>query len=379
MLAREDMAKKIGAMQRSSFPLPVCEAGKCGAVNRDGTYAVAPAYARVEPFFEGRAVVRARDGYGYLFGYVDDTGRVITEPLFAVADRFSHGFAQIDVEGKSALIDYEGHVVLRPRFGFIVPFTDEVFWATEQRDVRQGNNGEQQFLFDTLPLSVKVGNGPERSSTSIMPKGPWGLVDRSGAWIRRPEFPAVRVFNDADAHFMWVKTGVGWGLMRPDLSWQVEPRFREVRRIANGLAAVERNGRWGFVDEIGRVVIEPNFDDARNFWGPYAPARRGKLFGLINRTGAWALEPKYDAIFAGGILIPKSWWNVTIGDKFGLLDDSLREVISPQLDQSPAMCADGRITSFSPVNRKWKLFAHDGMPIGDDEAGCDSMITSRRN
>ncbi len=375
-LAREDMAKKIGTVERS-FPLPVCDAGKCGAVNRDGTYAVVPAYERVESFFEGRAVVRIRDGYGYKFGYVDDTGRAITEPLFAVADRFSRGFAQVDVEGKSALIDHEGHVVLRPKFGFIVPFNDEVFWVAEQRDVREGNNGEKDFLFDRPAFGVRISGGPTISRTYIMPRPPWGLVDRSGAWIRRPEFSAIRVFNDADAHFMWVKTDVGWGLMRPDLSWQVEPRLQNVGHIADGLAGVELDGRFGFVDETGRVVIEPKFDDERPFSGPYAPARRGKLFGLIDRTGAWSIEPKYDAIFAGGILIPRTWWNFKVGEKYGLLDDSLREVIGPQLDQPAAMCVDGRI--ITRVNKKWKLFAHDGTPIDNDRADCNSPITFHQN
>ena len=59
-----------------------------------------------------------------------------------------------------------------------------------------------------------------------------------------------------------------------------------------------------------------------------------------------------------------------------LLDDSLRVVIGPELDQSAAMCEDGRIIGFA--DKKWHLFSRSGAPENDD-AGCDSMITIRRN
>jgi WG repeat protein len=371
--AQEDLRRKIGIENWSPlFPLPVCDAGKCGALNRDGTFVVMPAYDWVDNFFEGRAVVRVRDRYSYLYGYVDDAGRVMWRPQFAVADRFSRGFAQIDVDGKSGLIDREGRVALWPQFGFAVPFTQDIFWVTEGREVRQGNNGRQKFLFDGVPFSV---NGV--TDTNIVPKGNWGLVDRSGAWIRRPEFLAIRVFDNTESRFMWAKTDTVWGLLRPDLSWQAQPRFEQVGPIHDGLAVVVLNHRWGFVDAAGGIVIEPQFDYAFYFSGPYAPVKMNGLFGLVGRTGAWVVEPKYDMLFPGGHLIPKSWWTFKVGEKYGLLDDSLREVIGPQLDSSSiAMCADGGIIGF--IGRTRKLFSHNGTPIEDDHAGCESLISMGR-
>jgi hypothetical protein len=176
---------------------------------------------------------------------------------------------------------------------------------------------------------------------------------------------------------MWAKTDAGWGLIRPDLSWQVDPQFEQVGPLFDGLAAVVLNHHWGFVDATGQIVIEPEFDYAFGFSGPYAPARTKNLFGLIDRTGAWVVEPKYDMIYFQNSLIPKSWWAIKAGEKYGLLDDSLHVVISPQLDQSAAMCSDGQIIGF--VGKKWKLFSHSGKPIENDEAGCDSMITTRKH
>ena len=101
-----------------------------------------------------------------------------------------------------------------------------------------------------------------------------------------------------------------------------------------------------------------------------------RLYGLIDRTGAWVVKPKYDSIDSGGLL-PQSWWTIKTGQGYGLLDDNLRELIAPQLDQSPIMCVDGQFIGI--VDKKWKLFSRDGSRQEYSEAGCDSMISSRRN
>jgi hypothetical protein len=369
-LASEAKAKKIGAGGLDNFPLPVCHHGACGAVNRDGTLAVPLAYNRVERFSEGRALVQVRHRYSYLYGYVDDTGRVISRPQFTVAGRFTRGFAQIDVDGKSGLIDRDGQVALWPQFGFAVPFTKDVFWVTEERNIIQGNTGAESFYFEHPRFVI---NGV--SDTAIMAKGKWGLVDRSGSWIRQPEFLDVRIFDYADTQLMWAKTEAGWGLIRPDLSWQVEPKYQQGGVLGDGVAAVALDGRWGFIDATGRTVIEPRFDYVMHFVGPYAPARIDKKFGMIDRAGEWIIEPQYDMIFPGGIVTPKSWWKTKLGDKYGLLDDKLRVVLSPQFEQSLTVCEDGRVSAI--LDGKWRLFSRDGTPESDD-VNCQGPVVYRR-
>jgi WG containing repeat len=369
-LAREALEKRIGVEQRSKFPLVVCGLrGKCALVHRDGTFALIPAYDWIDQFVDGRAVVRARHRYRYLYGYIDDTGRVISTPQFAVAGEFFRGFAQVDVEGQSGLIDRDGQVALWPRFGFVVPFTANLFWVTEERSVTRGNTGREKFSFE-LP-SILVNGAVD---ADIKPKGHWGLVDRKGAWVRQPEFLDIRAFDGTDRDLMWAKTEAGWGLIRPDLSWQAEPRFEDVGPITDGFAPVALGARWGFVDTAGQIVIEPRFDRAYGFHGSYAVATMSNRYGLVDRSGAWVIEPQYDAIVPN-ILAPRTWWTIKSDRKFGLLDDALRVVVTPQLDRQAALCDDGRI--LGRVGQTWQMFLRDGTPL-DDEQICDSLISTRQ-
>jgi hypothetical protein len=377
-LEAEEIRKNIAAYEAAhgpvffplphgSFPLPMCgfAGGLCGAVSRDGTVVVVPEFDWVDYFHEGRALVRS----GGLYGYVDENGRLISRPQYDIAGEFSQGLAQIDVGGKSGLIDREGHTVLEPRYGFVVPFTESAFWVTETRRITGGPPGSERF--QGIPMGATTGAtvifGGFGPSAQVDSAGKWGLVDRSGRWIRAPEFSGIGGFDAAG--LVWAKAEAGWGLIRPDGTWQVEPRFHAVGSLSQDRALVGIDRRWGFVDATGRIVIEPRFDFAFQF--PFESSRQlttahvNKLVGLIDGSGNWVVEPKYDVISNNGFLAPKDWWGVEIGKKHGLLDETGRLVVSPQFDQTPRVCDDGRIAGY--VDKKPRLLTPDGRPIEPPE------------
>ena len=193
----------------ASFPLPVClfPQGRCGALNRDGSIAVPPRFDFVAEFHEGRALVRLAG----LYGYVDTSGRVVVEPQYAIAGHYRLGLAEVDIDGKSALIDLDGRQVMPPRFGGIVPFTRTVFWVNDgTRDDRSYPRGSEE-----LP-SI----GFRRTGSAFRSNARWGLIDATGAWIRKPEFKDIAGFNPAADDLMWARADTGWGLIRPDGTWQ---------------------------------------------------------------------------------------------------------------------------------------------------------------
>jgi hypothetical protein len=359
-LAAESRGQTRLAAFPVSFPLPICgfAGGRCGAVNRDGTVAVGPEYDWVDVFHEGRALVRS----GGVYGYVDTAGRLIAKPQYNVAGHFMRGFAQVDIGGRSGLIDLEGRTVLEPRFGFVIPFTDQVFWASEGRAVSDGPPGTEQFNFDSPVVTV---DGYTRRY--IGGSGKWGLVDRSGSWLRPPEFSSVRFFDRDNTTLMLVKADSGWGVIRPDGSWQIEPKFQQLGQIVNGLAIARLDGRWGFVDAAGQIRIEPKYDYTFGFAASakLGAARVNNRFGLIDRSGAWVVDPMYDIIFSGGNLIPRSWWTIKSGEKYGLLDENGHLVISPLFEQSPERCEDGRMIGV--IDDKPRLFARDGTAVDPSE------------
>jgi hypothetical protein len=378
-----------------SFPLPVClfAHGQCGALDRDGRVVVEPRYDFVGNFHEGRAVVRS----GGLYGYVDTNGKVVVEPQYAMAGRYKLGVAEVDVDGKSGLIDLQGRQVLAPRFARAIPFNRDVFWVNTERQEFHGQAGSGE-LHET---SFHSG-----SSNYIFVKGRWGLVGKDGSWIREPEFKDIARFDPANPDVMWAQANAGWGLIRPDGSWLAEPAFVLKRDLSDGLAAVGRDGKLGYIDRSGQIAIPFKFDvdDGRGAFvsGMPAPAKLGRLTGLIDRSGHWVIEPAFDRIYpTAGRRAPgpgREFRGFTAerGGKSALLDASGRIVIGAVFEQEsalptrrqggglsisaplhvyPMICPDGRVLGL--IAQKPRFFAQDGKPIelaeGDIvQAACEA-------
>lgn len=106
-----------------------------------------------------------------------------------------------------------------------------------------------------------------------------------------------------------------------------------------GLAAVVKDEKIGFIDAQNRVVIPFNFyytfdhdmpDLAYIFHGGYcAVPNADGMTGLIDKSGSWVLEPIYDEVW-----VPKeNGCRVVIHDgKYGLLNSDLELVYEPVYD-----------------------------------------------
>jgi hypothetical protein len=385
-IAKEDLQKRRGPRRISwlpvSFPLPMCafENGLCGAVNRDGSIAVAPRFDFVDDFHEGRAVVRLRG----LYGYVDLEGRVVVEPQYALAGRYRLGLAEVDVGGKSALIDLDGKEVLAPRFAGAVPFTKTAFWVNDGvRDLGRMRPGREEL--QNASRSFLHSGNPFRANAK------WGLIDASGNWIREPEFIDIWGFDPDNNELMWARASTGWGLIRPDGTWALEPVYQYKRELSDGLAQVWQGNKVGFIDRAGRMVIPPTFgpNGTHDFSdGMPVPAQLGNRVGLIDRSGNWVVEPKYNNIYAvsgeggsnrelfrgfmanrgpitdildrnGKVLIggmtPWRGWSTSRTTLGGGIQ------VTSVPGQYPMFCDDGRIIGF--FDRKPRLFARDGMSL----------------
>jgi len=378
-LAKEEEIKRRGPRVVAgfpvSFPLPMClfEGGLCGAVNRDGSIVVEPRFDFVDDFHEGRALVRS----GGLYGYVDLQGQLVVEPQYPIAGRYYRGLAEVDIGGKSALIDLEGKQVLAPRFASAIPFTKNVFWVSDgERSQRTLHPGREEFPGAYL----------RPTGNSLRPDAKWGLVDAVGTWIRQPEFRDIKGFDPGNENLMWAQASTGWGLIRPDGTWALEPTFQYKNEFSDGLAAVWRAGKLGYIDRTGQIVIPLQFDvdvgDHEFAEGMPAPVKLGRLVGLIDRSGQWVLEPAYDSIFShyGGEAPLFKGFVAQRGDRTDLLDPTgkvliggmklwpgtSRSYVSPDgkfgmqftPGQHTQFCPDGRIIGF--MDYKPRLFERDG-------------------
>jgi hypothetical protein len=97
--------------------------------------------------------------------------------------------------------------------------------------------------------------------------------------------------------------------------------------FSEGLGRISVHGKWGFINEQGKVVVAPRFDNLWSFSEGMAPAMLGHKWGFINATGKIVipLESDVESEFSEGVAcvyVGREWkyldkaGNVAIHSKF---------------------------------------------------------------
>lgn len=133
---------------------------------------------------------------------------------------------------------------------------------------------------------------------AVNSKGKWKLLDGEGKQIGKEykeivinvrdiayQSERIWVSDDGESYYMIDSAGERIGGESVDNSRGFT--------VTEGMAAVERNGKWGFMDYQGDMVIEPQYEDARSFCNGYAAVKQGGRWGFINEQGTMVIEPQF--------------------------------------------------------------------------------------
>ena len=64
----------------------------------------------------------------------------------------------------------------------------------------------------------------------------------------------------------------------------------------NGLVRVKKDGKWGFIDTKGKVVIDFLYDNAESFNNGFAQVKKNGKYGFIDTTGKLVIDCIYDDV-----------------------------------------------------------------------------------
>lgn len=133
----------------------------------------------------------------------------------------------------------------------------------------------------------------------------------------------------------------------------IEPQFENAQFFNEGLAAVKKNGKWGYIDTSATVIIPYQFEAANWFENGLAGVKLNGKWGFITTTGKWAIQPQYDSVhdFSEKLTPAK------IGSKWGYIDRKGKTKIDFQFEEALAF-NEGRAAI--KQNNKWGFLDEDG-------------------
>lgn len=170
-------------------------------------------------------------------------------------------------------------------------------------------------------------NEGERYSLSKGKPGSWGFRGQDGQTAVKPRFAYVGLFSEGLAYAVTMDQRVRGYIDqtgRYRFTFDYKPELGNVD-FREGLAAVGKYGKWGYVDTSGALRVPQIYDYARPFSEGYASVMAGEKWGVIDKSGKMVIEPRFENIFSfhHGLALVR-------GEKSGFINTKGELVISFQ-------------------------------------------------
>jgi len=175
-----------------SLPVPFEQDGHWG-YKLGRKVVIEPRFAMAQRFsHEGIAAVVDERGWAY----IDRSGQFVIRPLAVDngPDYFQEGLARFTEDGKTGFFDRRGQVVIPPRYAFAEPFSQGRAAVCEGcREVVEGEHrvlhGGRWGLIDrtgtlVIPLQFEDAARFERGTARVKLGGAWQYIDRKGDLVR---------------------------------------------------------------------------------------------------------------------------------------------------------------------------------------------------
>ncbi|MDR1983372.1 MAG: WG repeat-containing protein [Prevotellaceae bacterium] len=119
----------------------------------------------------------------------------------------------------------------------------------------------------------------------------WVLIDKTKKNVMSlPDYFYVESLSEGLAR---VELNSKWGYIDETLKEIITCKYDAAKNFSEGLAAVELNSKWGYIDETGELVIPCTYNATWNFSGGLAAVKLNRSWGFIDKTGELVIPYKY--------------------------------------------------------------------------------------
>ncbi len=307
---------------------------RCGyaEVERDGRWMLvdttgkefAPeGYEAIGLMREGLAVVR-KNG---LEGYVDITGKEIIPCIYEHATGFKEGIAQVKIDGKYGMINRAGEDIVPCIYDYFSTFFEEF----DVPNLIKAHQNGQIGIFNSagkelLPCQYDTIDDFHDGYARVLKDGLCGLISTEGAEI----IPFV--YDEIQDNFMhgyvFVKNNGFKGVVELPSGKEIIPCiYQHIFAFHDGIAAVERNGKWGCINLAGEEIIPCEYEliypHICNIEDRIAMKKNGRMGIMDTKTGKEIVPFIYKDIsnyFEGLVRVSKN-------NKAGFLDHEGNAVV----------------------------------------------------
>lgn len=263
------------------------------------------------------------------FGYINQKGEMIIEPIYQCARDFSEGLAAVCDTVGFGFIDTKGNVVIPHQFRDVLgPFKGGIAPITTL-DGERGYVNKEGKVF-ALGISRISFNPDSEGLLKYDKDNKFGFVDTNGNVVIEPQFDDISEFSEGLAA---VKLKNNWGFINRTGEIVIKCKYEAAKEFKEGLAPIQVFGLWGFINKTGKTVIKAQYRNASCFSEGLADVahKKTKAHGYIDKNGKLVINHKYSSgySFKDGLAVVGR----VDGVKDGVIDKKGRTIVDLEYDR----------------------------------------------
>jgi hypothetical protein len=163
-----------------------------------------------------------------------------------------------------------------------------------------------------------------------LPSGATWRIDMNGLITDRTVQPedVEEIFPESEG-LRAIRKDERYGFIDSRGRLRIANRYEDVKPFSNTLAAAKIRGKWGFINHEDRIAIQPVYDEVDPFRDGYALVMQKNFFGVLDTGGRLLLPVRYDSI----VMLPGKRFQLLQNGLWGLADGTGKMIINPKFDR----------------------------------------------
>ena len=165
-----------------------------------------------------------------------------------------------------------------------------------KQQVNMQDDGALSRLISDIKVWLKIEHG-DPIRYNLVPfesNGKWGFIDEEyDKLVVECIYDKVSAFNDGMA---CVKLNGKWGCVDNLGRLAIDCKYDIIDGFSNGVAIVCLAKKWGVIDKTGKLIVKRIYEAAVRFSENIIKIRLNGKWGLVNNAGNFVAECNYDCI-----------------------------------------------------------------------------------
>lgn len=306
------------------------------------------AYEKMSPLAGGKYfTVKNRNAWGL----INSKGQEVIACAYDSLVQFRDNLLVVKFRGLQGIISVSEEWVVTPSEGRL-----QLIRSDRYLQVNNGTTTLKAIKGGTIYFTTNCIEVTDGFIYEFLPSGDRWKIDMNGVIADRmvvPDQPVEKIFEESEG-LRAIKRNGRYGFIDSRGRLRIANRYEAAQPFREGLAAIKILGKWGFINTMDNIAVQPTYEEVQSFQGGFALVKQKGQYGLIDIKGKQVLPVRYSSIEvqkSGNLVI------VTNG-VYGLADNTGKVMIQPRY-QELSDCGNGYVVV--QKDKKYGIVNYQGL------------------